>query len=151
MSRTYTIVANTTPAAAYAYVADLLRHPEWSAHNMKMELLTPGLVAVGSQYKAVGDLGGRPNPSTVTITAMEPDKRFAFRTQDGNSEWTHEFVFTAVDGGTRIDRIVDPFKPPPGFGIFSAIFHPFVIGPGNMKSLGMLKDRLEAGAGKPAT
>ena len=112
---------------------------------MKMELVTSGPVAVGSQYKAVGHLGGRPNPSTVTITAMEPGKRFAFRSQDGNSEWNHEFVFTAVDGGTWIDRIVNPIKTPSGFPILFFILHPFVIGPGNMKSLGMLKERLETG------
>jgi len=145
MLRTYSIVANTTPAEAYSYVADLLHHPEWSPDNMKIELVSPGPVAVGSQYKAVAHLVGKPNPSTDTITAMEPGKRFAFRAQDGNSEWSHEFVFTAVDGGTRIDRIVNSIKTPAGFPILFVILHPFVIGPGNMKSLGMLKDRLEAG------
>jgi Polyketide cyclase / dehydrase and lipid transport len=144
MSQTYSIVAKTTPSAAYAYVADLTLHPQWSPDEMKMESVTPGPAAVGSQYKAVGNLLGRPNSATVTITAMEPGKRFSFESQDGNSEWAHEFNFTGIDGGTQIDRIVNPIKAPPGFAILAVILNPFVIRPGSMKSMGMLRDRLEA-------
>ena len=142
--RTYSIVAKTTPEAAYAYVADLTKHPEWSPDNMKMVAESPGVVGVGSKYKAVGHLVGKPNPSEVEITALKPGQLFAFTSTDGNSKWQHEFTFTGENGGTRIDRTVTPLKTPPAFGIIFFVLHPFVIGPGNMKSLGMLKDRLEA-------
>jgi hypothetical protein len=142
--KTYSIVAKTTPEAAYAYVADLTKHPEWSPDDMKIVPDSPGAVAVGSKYKAVGNLVGRPNPSEVEITALEPSRLVAFTSTDGNSKWQHEFRFSRENGGTRIDRTVTSLKTPPGFGILFAILHPFVIGPGNMKSMGLLRDRLEA-------
>jgi hypothetical protein len=151
VSKTFSVIAKTTPEAAYAYVADMLSHPEWSPDSMKMEAETPGPIAVGSRFKAVAHLVGRPNPSTVEITAMEPPKRFAFKSTDSNSEWLHEFTFTPEDGGTRIDREVTPVRTPPGFGILFTILFPFVIKPGNMKCMGMLKDRLEAKAGASTT
>ena len=141
--KTYSIVAKTTPDAAYAYLADLTKHPEWSPDDMKMVAETPGVVTVGSRYKAVGNLVGRPNPSVVEIIGLEPGRLVAFTSTDGNSKWQHEFTLTPEGGTTRINRKVTPLKAPPGFGILFAIFHPFIIGPGNMKSMGMLRDRLE--------
>src|SRR5437899_3622810 len=97
MAKTYTVVANTTPAAAYAYVADLPRHPEWSPDEMQIAPETPGPVEVGRAYRAEGKLVGRPNPSTVEVTAMEEPRRFAFKATDANSQWLHEFTFTPSD------------------------------------------------------
>jgi len=145
MARTYSVVANTTPTAGYAYVADLLRHPEWSLDDMQIAPETPGPVAVGQLYKAEGKLMGRPNPSTVEVTAMEEPRRFAFKATDSNSQWLHEFTFTPSDGGTRIDRRVTVLSAPALFPVVFTLLHPFVIGPGNLRSMGMLKQRLEAG------
>jgi uncharacterized protein YndB with AHSA1/START domain len=142
--QTYSIVAKTTPEKAYAYIADLTKHPEWSPDDMKMSPDSPGEVRVGSTYHAEGNLVGRRNPSTVEITALEPGRLVAFTSTDGNSKWQHEFRFVSENGGTRIDRTVTPLKTPPGFGVLFFLLHPFVIGPGNMKTLGMLRDRLEA-------
>src|SRR5258708_36337685 len=142
--KTYSIVAKTTPEAAYAYVADVTKHPEWSPDDMKVVAETPGPAAVGSKYKAEAHLVGKPNPSTVEITALAPGRLVTFTAVDGNSTWQHEFTFTRENGGTRIDRKVTPLKTPGAFGIIFFALHPFVIGPGNMKCLGMLKDRLEA-------
>jgi hypothetical protein len=150
MTKTYTVVANTTPAAAYAYVADLQRHPEWSPDDMQIAPETPGPVEVGRTYKAEGKLVGRPNPSTVEVTAMEEPRRFAFKATDANSEWLHEFTFTPSNGGTRIDRQVTVLRAPAIFPIVFTLLHPFVIGPGNMRSMGMLKQCLEARAAAPA-
>src|SRR5207248_1111660 len=132
--------------AAYAYVADLPRHPEWSPDEMQIVPEAPGPVEVGRAYRAEGKLVGRPNPSTVEVTAMEEPRRFAFKATDANSQWLHEFTFTPSDAGTRIDRRVTVLRAPAIFPIIFSILHPFVIGPGNMRSMGMLKQRLETPA-----
>jgi hypothetical protein len=141
---TYSIVANTTPEAAYAYVADITTHPEWSPDSMKVEPEQGGPPAVGAKYKTVGHLVGKPNPSLVEITALTPGRSVTFTATDGNSQIQHEFTFTKDPNGTRIDRNVTGIKSPLVFKIIFPILEPLVIRPGTMKSMGMLKDRLEA-------
>jgi Polyketide cyclase / dehydrase and lipid transport len=143
MAETYTVVAHVAPEVAYGYIADLTRHPEWSPDDMRMEPMTPGPVAVGSKFKAVGNLVGRPNPSTVEVVRLEAPTRFAFKSTDGNSEWLHEFLLSPQNGGTRIDRRVTILRGPAFLKIVFPVLHPLVIKPGNMRAMGMLRDRLE--------
>jgi hypothetical protein len=141
---TYSIVANTTPEAAYAYVADITTHSEWSPDNIKVEPEQAGPPSVGAKYKMVGDLVGKPNSSVVVITALTPGRSVTFMATDSNSEIQHEFTFTKDPNGTRVDRNVTGIKGPLIFKIIFPILEPLVIRPGTMKCMGMLKDRLEA-------
>ena len=140
---TYSIVANTTPEAAYAYVADITTHPVWSPDSMKVESLQPGAPAVGSKYKAEAHLVNKSNLSVVEITAMSPNRSVTFTATDSTSLFQHEFVFTRQNGATRIDRNVTPMKTTLFFKIISPVLEPLVVRPGSMKCLGLLKDRLE--------
>jgi hypothetical protein len=140
---TYSIVAATTPEAAYAYVADITTHPAWSPDSMKVEPEQAGPPAVGSKYKTEGHLVNKPNSAVVEITALTPDRSVTFTATDGNSIVQHEFVFTKEQGGTRIDRNVTGLKGPLIFKIIFPVLEPLVIRPGTMKCMGMLKDRLE--------
>jgi hypothetical protein len=141
---TYSIVANTTPEAAFAYVSDVTTHPEWSPDHMSIEPLQAGPPAVRAKYKAVGHLVGKPNPSTVEITDLQPGRSVTIKATDGNSVFQHEFVFTKENGGTRVDRNVTPLQTPLFFKIVFPVLEPLVIRPGTMKCMGLLKDRLEA-------
>jgi hypothetical protein len=142
--KTYSIVANTTPEKAYDYVADLTRHPEWSPDSLKVERQgAAGPVAVGTKYETVGHLQGKPQKSVVEITQLAAPGRVSFTSTDDKSAWRHEFMLTPENGGTRIDRKVTVLSAPAMLNVLFPLLHPFVIGPGNMKSMGMLKDRLE--------
>src|SRR6516162_9982805 len=121
---TYSIVAKTTPEAAYAYVSDITTHPEWSPDNMSVTPLQSGPVAVGSKYKAEGHLVGKPNPSTVEITAVSPGRSVTFTATDSNSKIQHEFTFTKVPDGTRIDRNVTGITSPLIFKIIFPVLEP---------------------------
>jgi hypothetical protein len=142
--KTYSIVANTTPDSAYAYVADITKHAEWSPDDLKVE--GPSTPSVGAKYETVGHLQGKPNPSIVEITDLQPTSRIAFTSTDKSqmSSWLHEFTLTPQGGGTRIDRKVSVISAPFMLKLIFPILHPFVIGPGNMKSMNMLKDKLES-------
>jgi hypothetical protein len=144
---TYSIVASTTPEAAYAYVADITTHPEWSPDSMRIDPEQAGPPAVGAKYKAVGHLVGKPNSSLVEITGLTPGRSVTFTATDGNSVFQHEFTFTEEPNGTRIDRNVTALKSPLIFKIISPVLEPLVIRPGSMKCMGLLKDRLEARMG----
>ena len=143
--KTYSVVARTTPEKAYAYVADIQRHAEWSPDDLKVSGAGPA--GVGATYETVGHLQGKPNPSTVEVEALEPGRRVVFTSTDKMSAWRHEFTFTPADGGTRVDRTVSVIKAPFMLNVVFPLLHPFVIGPGNMKSMNMLREKLEAGAG----
>jgi hypothetical protein len=82
---------------------------------------------VGARYKAEGVLNGKVNPSVVTITAYEPQKRVAFDAEDSNSVFHHEFVFTPSDGATRVERRVTMTKGPFYFPIVLSIFKSTVV------------------------
>jgi uncharacterized protein YndB with AHSA1/START domain len=146
--KTYSVVAKTTPEQAYAYLSDLRRHPEWSPDNLTVEQQGGGDVEVGTRYKTVGHLQGKPNEAIVEITQLAPPTQLSFRSADSNgrSTWLHEFTLTPEHGGTRIDRKVSVVSAPMLLNIIFPLLHPVVIGPGNMKSMGMLKAKLEAGA-----
>src|SRR5690349_6217414 len=139
--KTYSVLAKTTPEKAYAYLADIGKHAEWSPDNLKVS--GPGTPAVGAKYETVGHLQGKPNTSTVEITDLRPSSRVAFTSTDKMSSWLHEFTLTPDGGGTRIDRKVSVIKAPLMLSVVFPILHPFVIGPGNMKSMNMLKEKLE--------
>jgi uncharacterized protein YndB with AHSA1/START domain len=123
-SAAYTVEVKAPPAKVFDYVADISRHGEWGSadDHMKATAEKPGAPAVGSRYKADGLLNGKPNQSTVTITALEPPTRLAFDAEDGNSVFHHEFTFTPAAGGTRVERHVTMTKGPFYFPLVLSIF-----------------------------
>ena len=142
----WTVQVNVSPDKAYAYVADIGRHAEWSfgPDDMSIKADQPGPVKVGSTFHAEGNLMGR-NKSTVTVTRLDPAKAVEFESQDGGGINGHVITFTAKDGGTLITRQM--------FGIKQPFFGPvlFMLAKGAIDkdyngALANLKAKLEAGA-----
>jgi uncharacterized protein YndB with AHSA1/START domain len=123
-SAVYNVDVKAPQAKVFDYVADVSRHGEWGSadDHMKATAEKPGAPAMGSRYKAEGMLNGKPNSSTVTITALDAPRRLAFDAEDANSVFHHEFVFSAVDGGTRVERHVTMTRGPFYFPLVLAIF-----------------------------
>ncbi len=140
------IQIDAPPTAVFDYVADFLRHPEWSPDDMAIERLEPGATRVGSRYKAVGTLGGRRNQSEVEVTRLERPTTIAFVASDRSAPLTHTFTFTAKDGGTWVNRNIDGPRGSLVGRVMFAILVPIAIRPNFMKALAMLKRRVEAGA-----
>src|SRR6202165_392195 len=112
---------------------------------MKATAEKRGPPAMGARYKADGMLNGKPNQSTVTITALDAPKRLAFDAEDANSVFHHEVVFSAANGGTRVERRVTMIKGPFYFPLVLAIFSSTVKKNYN-GAMSNLKAKLEAGA-----
>ncbi len=128
-SATYDITINAPQTRVFEYIADIARHGEWGSADDKMKVAAekPGPPAVGARYKAEGVLNGKVNPSVVTITAYEPQKRIAFDAEDSNSVFHHEFVFTPEAGGTQVERRVTMRKGPFYFPLVLSIFKSTVV------------------------
>src|ERR1700686_1765665 len=146
-SADYTVDVKAPPAKVFDYVADVSRHGEWGSadDHMKATAEKPGPAAMGSRYKAEGMLNGKLNNSTVTITALEAPKRLAFDAEDANSVFHHEFVLSAADGGTHVERPATmtkgPFFFPLGLAIFSTTVKKNYNG-----AMSNLKTKMESGA-----
>ena len=123
-SAVYVVDVKAPVSRVFDYVADVSRHGEWGSadDHMKADAEKPGAPALGSRYKADGLLNGKPNQSTVTITALEPPKRLAFDAEDSNSVFHHEFTFSPSDGGTRVERHVTMTRGPFYFPLVLSIF-----------------------------
>ncbi|HXB04275.1 MAG TPA: hypothetical protein VNY77_05320, partial [Candidatus Angelobacter sp.] len=100
---------------------------------------------MGSRYKAEGMLNGKLNNSTVTITALDSPRRLAFDAEDSNSVFHHEFVLSASNGGTHVERHVTMTKGPFYFPLVLATFSGTVKKNYN-GAMSNLKTKLESGA-----
>ncbi len=123
-SANYEVDVKAPQAKVFEYVADVSRHGEWGSEpdHMKTAAEKAGPPAVGSRYKADAMLNGKPNPSVVTITALEAPRSFAFDAEDSNSIFHHEFAFTPANGGTHVERRVTMTKGPFYFPLVLSIF-----------------------------
>ncbi|MGH7876246.1 MAG: SRPBCC family protein [Candidatus Dormibacteraceae bacterium] len=97
---------------AYAYVADLTRHPEWSPDAMMIAPESDGPVVVGSRFSAEGGLFSRRGRSTVTITALAPPEQIEFEVENPATITGHVFTFSSYGGGTTITRQPFGIKQP---------------------------------------
>ena len=144
---TWKIHVNVPREKAYDYVADVGRHAEWGSEADKMTITAeePGPPAVGKKYKAEGILLGKPNPSTVTITALERPERVEFEYADGRGTGGHVFTFSSDEGGTLITRQIFGIKQPLLGPVFFMIFKKKIDVNYN-GALNNLKTKLESGA-----
>lgn len=86
------------PSTVWALISDLDRMPEWSPQTRKMKLLGP--MRVGTKTVNFNRRRLLVWPTTSTITAIEPERKLAFRVDLNGTEWTYELEPT--EGGTRV-------------------------------------------------
>ena len=142
------------PETAFAYVADISRHNEWSTNSIQITPLAPGPVRLGSKYTTVGRQWGKDWPSELEVTGYEPPRRFEFTatggpvgTPDGDPH-RHAFLFTPENGGTRLEaQRWDPVPsswPAWQTSIFLALVAPVLNMPIRLRTIKNLRARLDA-------
>ncbi len=141
------------PETAFAYVADITRHNEWTVNEIKVTPLTPGPVRLGSRYSAVGRQAGKDWPSQLEVTAYEPPRRFEFTATGGpapapeSDPHRHEFLFTPQNGGTQLEvRRTDPAPsnwPSWFLYIFTSLVMPILIRGPRIRTVERLRARLD--------
>jgi Polyketide cyclase / dehydrase and lipid transport len=100
------------PEEAFAYVADLSRHGEWSAWPLKVEAVSPAPRQVGSQYRFIGHMLGLALHDDLEVTDHQPSSQFGFTVKDVAGELRHEFTFQPQTGGTLVVRTVSVVVSP---------------------------------------
>jgi hypothetical protein len=123
----------------------LTRHPEWSGGPLKIEAVSPGPVAVGSQYRSWGGKEQRTND--LRVTQLESPTRFAFIATDPDfGDVLHEFTFQAEEGGTLMERQVTTTLSPVLAFAFRTVLDPLIGKPLMDKAFARLKAKFEQGA-----
>lgn len=110
-------VSETIAAPAeklYDMVSDLPRMGEWSPENRGGRWLDGAHgPAAGARFRGNNAHGWRRWSTTVTVTAAEPGRRFAFHVSYGPvgiADWSYEFA-PAADAGTTVTQSWTDLRP----------------------------------------
>jgi hypothetical protein len=113
------VIVDRPPGEVFPYLVERDKQALWT--DIPMQPLTDGPLRVGSRMELV--FGRRPLRATVRleITALEPERRMAWRSLPGGPiDWTGEYRIEPAEGGTRVSqagelrfhrlwRLVEPF------------------------------------------
>jgi len=140
----YKIAIDASPEKVFEYVSDFTKHGEWT-NDLHIEAVSDGPIAVGSEYKSVGELMGKQLANKVIITEFDAPNRIAFTATDDKDFPFHQDLKFEADGeGTLLRRTVT-FEMNPVMAIaFKTLIGPLVSNPSMNKKLGNLKAKLEA-------
>ncbi|MGW0159515.1 SRPBCC family protein [Mycobacterium sp. NPDC003323] len=86
------------PATVWALISDLKKMPQWSPQTWAMKLF--GTLRVGAKTVNFNRRGLQVWPTTSTITAVDPERKLAFRVDLNGTEWSYELE--PIEGGTRV-------------------------------------------------
>lgn len=127
--------------AVFPYVADLTRHGEWSANPLTVAALEAGPPRVGGRYRSTAAVGRLSFTADLTLTALDPPHRIAFRGRDETGAFEHVFRMTPVGDGTRVERHAT-FDLTVGQWLFFLLTYFPVRRPAMRRALARLADRL---------
>jgi uncharacterized protein YndB with AHSA1/START domain len=90
------------PAKVFALMADIPRWPENISAIEKLEMLTPGPVAVGTRFRETRTMYGRQATEEMTVAQLEPPTRMVLTAESHGMRYVADHVLQAEAGGTRL-------------------------------------------------
>lgn len=136
----------TTPAKAFAYVADLTRHSEWAANPLQIVAVAPSAVSVGSRFRSAAQVRGLAFEAELQVTTYQPLTQFGFAGQDATGRFEHLFVFHPDGDGVRVERQIQFTLTVRQWVMFYLLLYPVRL-PAARQALQLLKARLEQTGG----
>jgi hypothetical protein len=86
----------------YPYIAEPEKQALWS--GVPMRQLTPGPLQEGSQIELTFGMGPMKARLVLEFTAMEPDRRTAWKTISGPIRWDGEYRLAPDGAGTAVSQ-----------------------------------------------
>jgi uncharacterized protein YndB with AHSA1/START domain len=148
MAYHWTLHIDAPPEKVFDTLADVEHHPEWANPKAKLSMtsVSGGPPALGSKYRSEQVFAGKAQTADIEIVRFDRPSRFAFaisqRKQGGSGKevhYTHTFVLTPEDGGTKLERTTDG----DGNKLVGFLAKPAIMKDGRT-SLGNLKAKVEA-------
>lgn len=110
---TFTIAIDAPPERVFSHLSDVATHPSWANPKAKMTMEQTAGTGPGADatYRSSGVFVGKPVTADITVTAYEPPRRFAIRSdqhQEGKKDvWYHnDYTLTPDAGGTIVSKNV---------------------------------------------
>jgi len=86
----------------FAYLIDPVELRAWQSNLIETEQLTENPVRIGTRFREVRQIGGRPTEYQAEIIELEPNKRFTTKTLSG-PPCVVSYTFDAKNGGTQLE------------------------------------------------
>jgi hypothetical protein len=130
------------PSVVFTYLIEPAKQALWS--GVPMRRLTDGPLGTGSRFEVAFGMGLIKARIVLELTAVEVDRRMAFRTVSGPIDWTGEYrLAPGAAGGTELSQ-----SGTLQFGGLWRLLEPIVgaeIKGGEIKELEKLRAVAEAG------
>jgi uncharacterized protein YndB with AHSA1/START domain len=129
----------------FAYVSDVSKHAEWSPTPFRIDEVSDATFAEGAKFASFGtSRHGDDHRNDVVVTANVPSTRFVLTSDDKGDTYINEFLLSEVDGGTKVEKVIDMPKPGGPAGLaFPTIFKQ-AIAPRIQEGMDSMKAKLEA-------
>ena len=144
----FKIEIDAPPERVFSRLEDVTTHPSWSnpKANMTMEQTAGAGPGADAKYRSSGVFVGKPVSADITVTAYDPPRRFAIRSdqqQEGKKDvwYLNDYTLAPSNGGTVVTKHVTSNGNPAIF----YIAYPAVRADA-MTSLRNLKRATESGA-----
>lgn len=133
------------PEIVFRYVADIRRHPEWSADPLEITLEPGPDYGPGATFTTTAHVGKGKIFAQVSVIAEESPRRFVYESRDlfGHHRWT--MTLRPEGTGTRLIQRMERLRGP----LWLRLLQPYIMWPtvGQRsvgKGLANIKARLEA-------
>ena len=90
------------PAEVFAACADFAGAPDRIADIIRVEVLTPGPVGVGTRFKETRKMFGKEATETMEVVAFDPPRGYELWAVNCGTEYLTRFAFTPEGAGTRV-------------------------------------------------
>jgi uncharacterized protein YndB with AHSA1/START domain len=109
----FKIEIDAPPERVFSHLEDVTTHPSWSnpKANMTMEQTAGTGPGADAKYRSSGVFVGKPVSADITVTAYDPPRRFAIRSdqhQEGKKDvwYLNDYTLSSARGGTVVTKHV---------------------------------------------
>jgi uncharacterized protein YndB with AHSA1/START domain len=93
------------PSRVFAVAADIARWPDFMSAIERVDLLTPGPVAIGARFRETRTMFGRSASEEMTVVEFTPPHRLVLAAHNHGTAYRAEHIFEASGAGTRLRMI----------------------------------------------
>ena len=98
------ILINRPIEQVFTFVADLENTPKWQVGVVQSRKVSEGLIQVGTKFKEVVRVVGRPLDTICEITEYQVNRKMTFKsTTSAAIQYEGQFTFESRSGSTRVD------------------------------------------------
>ena len=109
----FKIAIDAPPDRVFSRLEDVTTHPSWSnpKAEMTMEQTAGSGPGLDARYRSSGIFVGKPVTADITVTAFDPPRRFAIRSdqhQEGKKDvwYVNDYTLSPANGGTVVTKHV---------------------------------------------